>query len=454
MRKANSLSPFIKVGSNDLRPTTPHVFLEVKGLRPQLSLNLPYNLEFTFRRAENDGSERPCIFRWRPEIDGFSPPGFVLLHHNGSADGVEPLKVDYVSRQEVPREDSVVVEGQNDHLWELTPGGSASFVYSLPGHYYRALQAGETYTLLFTGGEVASWDWGTIQEHLGREVRAQDGMLPALMIPGGACVSFTAQTEETPWPGRAAYEAHNGFDAANLAEQQWQREQYRKRWGIPAGFEPRDRVPGAPILTVTMECAPTVTGRGPFGITIKVTYTGQICGPDGQLSTTTRPITFRVWSITADFGETTREGFWLHRQRGASGNGNGNGTDTSWEVCSFDSDKQGFRLYDAPDVAVHVAQYRHFTSLRPGESWTHTTWLETDTWGGLPDDIAPGDVFLYGFSGNIVEWWDWGGVEEHADTVVMLPSWIAGRVVNPRDNGGRPRLVVPQSEPIEFRVVG
>ncbi|KAH6847195.1 hypothetical protein B0I37DRAFT_139359 [Chaetomium sp. MPI-CAGE-AT-0009] len=211
--------------------------------------------------------------------------------------------------------------------------------------------------------------------------------------------------------------------------------------------------PGAPILTLTLECAPTVTGRGPFGITIKVTYTGQICGPDGQSSTTTRPITFRVWSILGDLGLT--EGFWLRRQRGASGNpnGNGNDTDTSWEFCSFDEDKQGFRLYDAPDVAVYVAQDDQFTSLRPGESWTQATWLDTDTWGGLPDDIAPGDVFLYGFSGAEVEWWDWGGVQEHTNTVVMLPSWIAGRVVNPRDNGGRPRLVVPESEPVEFRVV-
>jgi hypothetical protein len=64
-----------------------------------------------------------------------------------------------------------------------------------------------------------------------------------------------------------------------------------------------------------------------------------------------------------------------------------------------------------------------------------------------------GDVFLYGFCGAFIEWWDWGGAEEHADTVVMLPGWIAGRVVDPRDNGGRPKLIVPHTEPVEFRVV-
>jgi hypothetical protein len=114
---------------------------------------------------------------------------------------------------------------------------------------------------------------------------------------------------------------------------------------------------------------------------------------------------------------------------------------------------EGFRIYDDPDVAVGVTKHRDFTSLLPGESWTTTEYIHGPTWSYLPINTVVGDVFLYGFCGAFIEWWDWGGAEEHADTAVMLPCWIAGRVVDPRDNGGRPKLIVPHAEPVEFRVV-
>lgn len=260
----------------------------------------------------------------------------------------------------------------------------------------------------------------------------------------------------------------------NLAEQQWREEEARKGMriieGWPAPFGPEDRVyvyhltyastlwkacrtdlnsPGAPILTVELECAPTITLMGKVTVNLKVTYTGQVCGPDGPAShtTTTRPITFRSWSIVADLREDDREGFSLFRRRGGR-------SELPWEPGDLGfGGYEGFRIYDAPDVPVRVAEHEDFTTLRPGESWTTTQYLHDQTWSHLPDDTAVGDVFLYGFCGAFVEWWDWGGVEEHADTVVMLPCWIAGRVVDPRGNGGRPKLIVPHAEPVEFRVV-
>lgn len=108
----------------------------------------------------------------------------------------------------------------------------------------------------------------------------------------------------------------------------------------------------------------------------------------------------------------------------------------------------GFQIYDEPDIAVRVIEHEDFTTLKPGESWTTIKYLHE-----LPQDTTVGDLFLYGFRGVTVDWWDWGGVEEHVDTVVMLPCWIAGRVTEPRDNGGRPKLVVTYAEPVEFRVV-
>jgi hypothetical protein len=52
-----------------------------------------------------------------------------------------------------------------------------------------------------------------------------------------------------------------------------------------------------------------------------------------------------------------------------------------------------------------------------------------------------------------MDWWDWGSMDEHRETVVKLPCWVAGEVTEPKDNGGRPRLVVPASEWIEFTLI-
>jgi hypothetical protein len=143
-----------------------------------------------------------------------------------------------------------------------------------------------------------------------------------------------------------------------------------------------------------------------------------------------------------------RKGFRLYRQR------RGNDDYKVWEPCDLDEDgEQGFNIYDAPDVAVKVVEHSHFTTLRPSEAWTTSITLQAPTWSRVPYDMATGDVFLCGFMGAVVDWWDWGSAEDHADTVVMLPCWTtAGRVVEPADNGGRPKLVVPHSEGVEFRV--
>lgn len=68
----------------------------------------------------------------------------------------------------------------------------------MPERYYRALDAGDTYTLLYPSCEISIWDWGTIEEHLGREIKARSTSLvtdaeldvPSLLIPGGAVAHF------------------------------------------------------------------------------------------------------------------------------------------------------------------------------------------------------------------------------------------------------------------------
>lgn len=254
-----------------IRPATPRLFLEVKA-KPELSLTLPYQIEFILRRARKDGCHRPCVFRWSPSIDGFSASGIVLLRHADSSgsDGFEICDVDQPNPPELPNRGPIVVDGQNDHLCELAPGSEKRFVASLPAWYYQALHAGETYTMLYPGSEVPVWGWGTIEGHLGKEMKARhlsasssadDTNFPTLMIPGGARVSFTTRAEETAWPERPEYEARYGFEMANRAEQQWRQEEARKSMriieGWPAPFGPADRVYAHRIIHPLFSESPT-----------------------------------------------------------------------------------------------------------------------------------------------------------------------------------------------------
>lgn len=99
------------------------------------------------------------------------------------------------------------------------------------------------------------WDWGTIEERQGRVMEArhlvppsedEKEKRPSLMIPGGARISFTAQTEKTQWSDRAAHEAEHGFVTTNLAGLQWREEAARKsmaiREGSPEPLGPGERV--------------------------------------------------------------------------------------------------------------------------------------------------------------------------------------------------------------------
>jgi hypothetical protein len=134
------------------------------------------------------------------------------------------------------------------------------------------------------------------------------------------------------------------------------------------------------------------------------------------------------------------------------------GDEQEWQICDVEEEGGcycGLFDLDDPDIKVHVREDIEFISLRPGESWTTTYQVQTLTETRLPKDVRVGDRFRYQFLGALnVNWWDWGHIEnEHAETTVVLP-FSRGRVVEPADNGGRPRLVVPASDLVEFQVVG
>lgn len=202
-------------------PEGPRLSVELSAAS-HLSLTLPYQIQFTLRRAQDDAQEGGCIVRWSPTLNGFSPSGFVLLRHVGKEGGLEVVPVDHSGLVKLPEEDAIVINGHNQFLWEFAPGDHVSFVADPPERYYRALRAGETYTLLYPGAELTMWNWGRIKDHIGATMKKEPTKSGhRLVIPGGACITFTAQSEVQEWPEREKVEAAGGFSWANLAERKW-----------------------------------------------------------------------------------------------------------------------------------------------------------------------------------------------------------------------------------------
>lgn len=178
-----------------------------------------------------------------------------------------------------------------------------------------------------------------------------------------------------------------------------------------------------------------------LNVTLSFTYHG-VTGTNGSLQESLAPsVTFHSWVLTwsQDFAVQ------VQRRRGGS----------DWEDCQIHEEYVcRWDIYDEPDVKVYVGQRSDdFTSLNPGESWSTTESLNERPDIYLPRDSMPGDVFRYRVKRSEVDWWDWGTMEEHRETAVMLPCFITAKVTDPKDNGGRPRLFVPASEWFEFTLI-
>lgn len=201
---------------------------------------MPYNVNITVRRADDDGNAEHCVFRWDTNYHIF--PNCVLFHHTRTADGCETSEVVAPLVGPDAKLATEEAEYEMDENWKLSdlhhaaPGGNVSTSTWLPERYQRALQPGESYTLLFTGAEFAIWEWGKTQDFLGttlvarppNDVQAEGQERPRIAIPGGARVKFTAHQEEEQWPGRKAYEAEHGFAKANYRESNWRRNANRR----------------------------------------------------------------------------------------------------------------------------------------------------------------------------------------------------------------------------------
>jgi hypothetical protein len=67
--------------------------------------------------------------------------------------------------------------------------------------------------------------------------------------------------------------------------------------------------------------------------------------------------------------------------------------------------------------------------------------------------VKAGETFKYVVKGAVVDWWDWGIKAEHTATVVKLPCRVVGDIIEPADNNGWPKLVVPASDEVEFQYI-
>jgi len=377
------------------RTEEPRLRLHLKG-EPRLSLAQPYeySVEVKLERDRQGDNDKPILFKWS-SLQLFGPSGLILLHH--TPNGLKPLDIDRSNLLKVADDRPPVIKEWNQNVQEFKPGDSQTFLYSLLGGYHTSLQPGERYTMLWPGDEFTEWDWGTKQEHMGRELTGPSTSGVRLILPGGPHVSFTAEQSLPKVP--------------------------------PFRVEPSDRHPDAPKLMAHLECPPALTLNASFDITLKVTY---------DAGKTARPITFHTHHLEGL--ETLR----LYRRYG-----------TDWVLCDFQSDgNMGFLIVDEPNVEVNVGwNGKFFVSLQPGESWSTTLNIESESWTELPDDVKNGDSFRCEFVGTMMDWWDWGSMKEHLKTTVELPCFIFGSVAEPSDNDGRPKLAVPTSEAVEFTVV-
>jgi hypothetical protein len=155
-----------------MRPETPHLKLEL-ALGSKLTEDSGCHVLATIHRA-GDSHEEPCIFRWGRHD---ATAAFLLFHH--TPDGLRKIEI----ASEPPSaalQAPVVVDGWGISVRELAPGGRVRSMITLPKRYRTELVSGEKYELVWPGGEIAIWDWGTEKQHIGREVGMKS---PKICLP-------------------------------------------------------------------------------------------------------------------------------------------------------------------------------------------------------------------------------------------------------------------------------
>ena len=181
-------------------------------------------------------------------------------------------------------------------------------------------------------------------------------------------------------------------------------------------------------------------------ITVKITYNGLTNNAYDAVHADAKPIIIHDYAFAPD-------NFRLQRRCHDSDLLKNPREDLpQWETY-YDEERdanRGWIMVDDPDVEVNVTDSEFFRSLQPGETFTKR--FHHNIWDLHPNTVV-GDTCRYQYWGGCIDWWTWGDREEHAKTVVKLPCWMYACVVDPADNDGRPEILIPSSNAVEFTVV-
>ncbi|KAJ5517802.1 hypothetical protein N7453_000224 [Penicillium expansum] len=292
-------------------------------------------------------------------------------------------------KPERPPPQTLKLTGYEVETEELLPGQTLRRNIGAPDLFLDHMVAGERYELVWLGAEYALWAWGTLREHWEQEIGVNSG-LPRVLIPGGSLLFFSLRRG-----GRT-------FGA----------------WAV----------------------------QGPSGEEIRtnITYDRPTNEDNEAINDDIKPIIIHDYPFTYEHFRLQRRCLDYDPSKDSNGNS------TQWKTYIDDEYNPGWRIVDEPDVEVNVTDPEFFRSLKPGESFVRKYRLEIFD---LHPDTVVGDTYRYQYCGGRVDWWIWGDCEEHAKTVVKLPCWLHGRVVDPADNDGRQVIMVPSSNFVEFTVV-
>ncbi|KAF3018336.1 hypothetical protein E8E15_006452 [Penicillium rubens] len=373
-----------------------------------MSLDNPIGVIITIRRAEDDCSN-PCIFRWNILRDGWGPSGFMLFQH--TSDGLKKVE----GKHNSPPLQTFRLTGYEVETEELLPGQTLRRNIGHPYPFWDHLNAGERYELFWPGAEYALWAWGTLREHWEQEIGVNLG-LPRVIIPGGACCSLTCVEEE-------------GISISEPDD--------------PC-VEKSKRIPGTPCISVFLEGPSAISRTEKLQIMVKITYDGLTNEDCEAVYGDAKPIIIHDYPFSRDNFRLQR---CCHNYDPLK---KLDDDSPQWKSYFDDERNEGWMIVDEPDVEVNVTDSMFFRSLQPGESLIRCVSLGfTD----LHPDTVVGDTYRYQYWGGCIDWWTWGDREEHANTVVKLPCWLNDHVVEPADNDGRPVIMVPSSNFVEFTAI-
>ncbi|KAJ7669909.1 hypothetical protein DFH06DRAFT_1179447, partial [Mycena polygramma] len=89
---------------------------------------------------------------------------------------------------------------------------------------------------------------------------------------------------------------------------------------------------------------------------------------------------------------------------------------------------------------ISISAGSGFQSLAPGQS-VQETWRG---FCGYQESFKVGKKYTFQYIGGVIDWWDWGTVEDHKD------EWVG---LYETSHDARPRIVIPASNALEFVAV-